>query len=62
MVVEIGDGDGSVTLLGTCPEPNGAWEWGPRYRGLEEQGSLNHIPRGVLHAHWVCRMFSEPWD
>ena len=19
-------------------------------------------PRGALHAHWVCRVFSGPWD
>jgi hypothetical protein len=19
-------------------------------------------PRGALYAHWICRMFSEPWD
>ena len=29
-------------------------------------GSSPHVhachPRGVLHAHWVCRVFSGPWD
>jgi hypothetical protein len=29
-------------------------------------GSSPHVhachPRGALHAHWVCRVFSGPWD
>ena len=29
-------------------------------------GSSFHVhachPRGVLYAHWVCRVFSGPWD
>jgi hypothetical protein len=29
-------------------------------------GSSSHMhachPRGALHAYWVCRMFSVPWD
>jgi len=33
---------------------------------LQLLGSSSHVhachPRGVLHVHWVCRVFSEPWD
>ena len=29
-------------------------------------GSSPHVhachPRGALHVHWVCRVFSGPWD
>ena len=45
----------------------GSWPCGGR--GLSPSavlGSSSHVhvchPRGALHAHWVCRVFSGPWD
>ena len=33
----------------------------PPYQGSNLTVHACHL-RGALHAHWVCRMFSEPWD
>ena len=47
---------------GLCPSGSGAGEFVPFLSLLGPPVRYACHPRGALHAHWACKMFSGPWD